>query len=37
MHAADGCEREQPMIEVEPDRTARCWRAPDLTLPGAVN
>jgi peptide/nickel transport system ATP-binding protein len=37
MHAADGCEREQPMIEVGPGRLARCWRAPDLTLPGAVN
>ncbi len=36
-HAAPSCEREQPMIEVETGRMARCWRAPELVLPGAVN
>lgn len=36
-HAAAGCEHEQPMIDVEPGRGARCWRSPDLVLPGAVN
>jgi peptide/nickel transport system ATP-binding protein len=36
-HAVAGCEQSQPMIEIESDRTARCWRAPELVLPGAVN
>jgi peptide/nickel transport system ATP-binding protein len=36
-HAANGCEKEQPMVEVESRRAARCWRAPELALPGAVN
>lgn len=35
-HAITGCERPQPLVEVEPQRWARCWRAPDLVLPGAV-
>ena len=36
-HAAVGCEREQAMIETDKQRAARCWRAPELELPGAVN
>ncbi|MDR6661662.1 peptide/nickel transport system ATP-binding protein [Tardiphaga robiniae] len=36
-HAVAGCERSQPMIEIKSGRTARCWRAPELVLPGAVN
>jgi peptide/nickel transport system ATP-binding protein len=36
-YAAPGCEREQPMIETDAGRSARCWRAPALELPGAVN
>ncbi len=36
-HAAAGCEREQAMIETSAQRAARCWRAPELELPGAVN
>jgi peptide/nickel transport system ATP-binding protein len=36
-HAIEGCEREQPMLQLEPDRAARCWRALDLVLPGAVS
>jgi peptide/nickel transport system ATP-binding protein len=35
-HAVAGCEREQPMADVEPGRSARCWRSADLVLPGAV-
>jgi peptide/nickel transport system ATP-binding protein len=36
-HAIAGCEQPQALIEVAPGRLARCWRAPELTLPGAVN
>jgi peptide/nickel transport system ATP-binding protein len=36
-HAAEGCEREQPMVQLEPGRAVRCWRAADLVLPGAVS
>ncbi len=36
-HAGAGCEQSQPMVEIESGRTARCWRAPELVLPGAVN
>ncbi|GGC48275.1 ABC transporter ATP-binding protein [Chelatococcus reniformis] len=35
--AMDGCERPQPLLPVAPERVARCWRAPELTLPGAVS
>ena len=35
-HATAGCEQEQTLREVSPRHTARCWRAPDLVLPGAV-
>lgn len=35
-HAIAGCEREQPMLDVSPGHTVRCWRAPELFLPGAV-
>ncbi len=36
-HAIAGCEKPQPMVAVTPDLRVRCWRAPDLVLPGAVN
>nr|WP_047309656.1 ABC transporter ATP-binding protein [Rhodopseudomonas palustris] len=36
-HAAVGCEREQAMVEVDAGHGARCWRATELALPGAVN
>lgn len=36
-YAAPGCEREQPMVATDAGRAARCWRAPALELPGAVN
>jgi peptide/nickel transport system ATP-binding protein len=36
-HAVAGCEQSQPMVEIDSGRTARCWRAPELVLPGAVN
>jgi peptide/nickel transport system ATP-binding protein len=36
-HAVAGCEQEQPLIDIADGRKARCWRAPDLELPGAVN
>ncbi|MCG6207607.1 ABC transporter ATP-binding protein [Rhodopseudomonas sp. HC1] len=36
-HAAPGCEQEQHMIALAQDHAARCWRAADLVLPGAVN
>jgi len=36
-HAVAGCESEQPMVETDPGCAARCWRAPELELPGAVN
>ena len=36
-YAAPGCEREQPMVETDAGRAARCWRASALELPGAVN
>ncbi len=35
-HAQAGCEREQPLLPIEAGRLARCARALDLTLPGAV-
>ena len=35
-HAIAGCEQEQTLLEVSPDHLARCWRAPELVLPGAV-
>ncbi len=37
MHAAPGCEQEQRMIALAQDYAARCWRASELELPGAVN
>ena len=36
-HAAAGCEREQAMVAVDAGHDARCWRATELALPGAVN
>jgi peptide/nickel transport system ATP-binding protein len=36
-HAVAGCEQKQPMVESGNGRAARCWRAPELVLPGAVN
>ncbi len=36
-HAADGCEARQSMRELAPAHRARCCRAPELSLPGAVN
>jgi peptide/nickel transport system ATP-binding protein len=36
-HAVAGCEQDQPMVELDGGRTARCWRALDFDLPGAVN
>ena len=36
-HAVAGCEKEQALLEVSPGHLARCWRAPDLMLPGAVH
>ncbi|ABD04945.1 Oligopeptide/dipeptide ABC transporter, ATP-binding protein-like [Rhodopseudomonas palustris HaA2] len=36
-HAAPGCEQDQRMIAIEAGHAARCRRAPDLALPGAVN
>lgn len=35
-HAETGCGAQQPLIDVEEGRSARCWRAPQLSLPGAV-
>jgi peptide/nickel transport system ATP-binding protein len=37
VYAVQGCEREQTMVEIEAGRSARCWRSPDLLLPGAVD
>ena len=36
-HAIAGCEQEQLLLEIDEGRAARCWRAPELQLPGAVN
>jgi peptide/nickel transport system ATP-binding protein len=36
-HAIAGCEQEQPILVVDDGCAARCWRAPELELPGAVN
>ncbi|MDB5616808.1 ABC transporter ATP-binding protein [Tardiphaga sp.] len=36
-HAIAGCEQEQPLLDLADGRVARCWRAPDIELPGAVN
>ncbi|WP_420135279.1 ABC transporter ATP-binding protein [Rhodopseudomonas sp.] len=36
-YAAPGCEQEQRMVALDPSHAARCWRAPELILPGAVN
>ena len=36
-YAIAGCEEEQVLQEVSPDHRARCWRAPDLVLQGAVH
>lgn len=36
-HALPGCEQEQPLIDVARAHAARCWRAPELTLNGAVH
>ncbi len=35
-HGQPGCEAGQSLVQVEPGRTARCRRAMELTLPGAV-
>ena len=36
-HAIAGCEQEQLLLEIDEGRAARCWRAHELELPGAVN
>jgi peptide/nickel transport system ATP-binding protein len=36
-HAMAGCEQEQRLLNIDEGRAARCWRAPELELPGAVN
>jgi peptide/nickel transport system ATP-binding protein len=36
-HAIAGCEQEQLLLAIDEGRAARCWRAPELELPGAVN
>jgi peptide/nickel transport system ATP-binding protein len=36
-HSIDGCEAEQAMIAPSSAHLARCWRSPELNLPGAVS
>jgi peptide/nickel transport system ATP-binding protein len=36
-YATGGCEKEQPLFEVDRDRRARCWRFAELSLPGALH
>lgn len=36
-HTIAGCEKPQALREVAPNRLARCWRAEELNLPGAVS
>ncbi|MDB5657284.1 MAG: oligopeptide/dipeptide transporter, ATPase subunit [Tardiphaga sp.] len=36
-HAVAGCEQEQPLLDIPDSHAARCWRASDLDLRGAVN
>jgi peptide/nickel transport system ATP-binding protein len=35
-HAQDACAQRQPLKVTGTDRAVRCWRAPELALPGAV-
>jgi peptide/nickel transport system ATP-binding protein len=37
LHALDKCEAHQPMLELTPSHDARCCRAREISLPGAVN
>jgi peptide/nickel transport system ATP-binding protein len=36
-YATEDCEQFQPMQAIDDTRLARCWRARELQLPGAVN
>ncbi|MGB3866893.1 MAG: ABC transporter ATP-binding protein [Xanthobacteraceae bacterium] len=36
-YAVAGCEARQQLVDLGPHHVARCWRATEITLPGAVN
>ncbi len=36
-YAVAGCETRQPLVDLGPHHVARCWRATEISLPGAVN